>query len=103
MRQLKPFWDEPKHIQVGQLYFPLPLPRVFSPSYLPQSFPYLSTSSLPKPKFIFSPPGLASFFSPSLPKLQSKLRKVETQGSLELQPSGKTSSLKINSLSFPPF
>ncbi len=41
------FGDEPKHIQVGHFYFPLPLPRVFHPSSLPQSFPLLPTYLLP--------------------------------------------------------
>jgi len=67
MRPFKSFLDEPKHIQVGHFYFPLPL---------------LPTSSPPKPKLIFSPPGLASFFSPPLLELQGELRNVKTQGSL---------------------
>ncbi len=73
------FGDEPKHFQVGHFYFSLPLPRIFSALF-----------SAPK-------------FSPPSPKLQGELRNMEMQGSLELQPNGKRSSLKVRSLPSSPF
>jgi hypothetical protein len=49
--------DEPKHIQLGHFYFPLPLPRVFSaifsapkfspPTYLPPPLLNLTSFSIP--------------------------------------------------------
>jgi len=60
-----------------------PAQGFFSHLLCPKVFPsYLPTPSPPKPKFIFSPLGLASFFSPPSPKLWGKLRNIETQGSL---------------------
>ncbi len=94
MRPFKPFWGWTQ--THPRFYFPLPLPKVFLVLFSAPKF------SPPKPKFIFSPPGCASFFSSSSPKLQGELRNVETQGSLELKPDGKSSSLKVSSLpSFP--
>jgi len=49
---------KPKHIQVVHFCFPLPLPRVFPALFSAPKF------SPPQPKFIFSPPGLASSLSP---------------------------------------
>ncbi len=100
------FGDELKHIYLGHFYFPLPLPRVFSALFSAPKFSppiYLPTSSSPKPKFIFSPTGLASFFSSPSSKLRGELRNVETQGSLKLPLSGKCLSLKVSSLPSPPF
>ncbi len=60
-----------------------PAQGFFSHLLCPKVFPsYLPTPSPPKPKFILSPLGLASFFSPPSPKLWGKLRNIETQGSL---------------------
>ncbi len=63
MKPFKPFWDEPKHIQVGHFYFPLPLPKVFSTFFLTLKFSLLPTSTLlprnsPYLKFIFFAPSL---------------------------------------------
>ncbi len=104
MRLFKPFWGWTQTQRSSELFFSSsPAQGFFSLLFCPKVFPScLPMSSPPNSTFIFSGPGLASFFGPPSLEFWGKLRKVATQGNLELQHGDRPSSLKVSSLpSFP--